>query len=554
MGDLTVNALYYGDCLDWMRQWPSDCVDLIYLDPPFNSNANYNMLYAADGGGDAQYRAFTDTWSWDDAAQDRLDAYLGAAARRAHDAIAGLNRMLGASGMLAYLTYMAERLEECHRLLKQTGSIFLHCDPTASHALKLVLDGIFGPARFVNEIVWKRTTGRSDAQRFGRVHDVILYYRAGDAAPTWNPQYQPHDPEYVAVKYAYDDVDGRGPYRRDNITASGVRSGESGQAWRGIDPTDKGTHWRTPTKGGMNDYIVNHGLIPGWPDAHPGIHARLDALDAAGLIYWPAKASGFPQLKRYLASTKGIAAGDVITDIPPLNSQAAERLGYDTQKPAALLERLIAASTNPGDVVLDPFCGCGTTVAAAKNLGRQWAGVDVSSFAIDVMLERLGDKTIPTYGIPAGLRGAERMAKDDPFGFETWAINRLAGFVPNTKQVADGGIDGRATLALHPEDWESRLALAQVKGGKHHASALRDFCGVTNQHTAAVGCYITLYPVTTDAARANAAGLGKITVSGESYRRMNLWSIADYFDDRHPHLPPMNNPYTGKPISQLALF
>ena len=204
--------------------------------------------------------------------------------------------------------------------------------------------------------------------------------------------------------------------------------------------------------------------------------------------------------------------------------------------------------------MLDPFCGCGTTIDAARSLNRQWVGIDISSFAVDVMLERLGDRTIPVYGIPYDLHSAKRLASDDPFGFKTWAINRLRGFVPNTKQVSDGGIDGRATPALQPDDWGSRLALAQVKGGKHTASGLRDFCGVTDKAKAAVGYYVTLTPIKTDAARSDAAGLGRITVSGEPCRRMNLWSIADHFDDRRPHLPQMNNPYTGKPMMQDSLF
>ena len=433
----TPNALYYGDCLDWMRSWPAESVDLIYLDPPFNSNADYNMLYAAEGGGDAQFRAFADTWAWDEAAAGRFEDYASAVARPAHHTIVGFHRMLGGCGMLAYLTYMAERLEECHRLLKPTGSIYLHCDPTASHSLKLLMDSIFGVQCFRNEIVWcYPPKGRGPSKAFHRKHDTLLFYNksADSSAGTFNRPYSPLDDKQRAKFYATDD-DGR-RYK--------------------------------PFKGG----------------------------------------------RTYLDEIKGRAAPSWWTDIGATAQSRTEFLGYPTQKPFKLLRRIVQTSSNPGDVVLDPFCGCGTAIAAARDLGRRWVGVDISSYAVDVMLTRLGDRTIPTYGIPADLRSAEKMAKADPFGFETWAVNRIHGFAANTKQVADGGVDGRGTLAMKPDDWESRLALAQVKGGKHNASALRDFCGVTQQQTAAVGCYITLHPVATPAAKGDSAALGRANSIG----------------------------------------
>lgn len=530
MTGIAPNALYYGDCLGWMRRWPDACVDLIYLDPPFNSNADYNTLYAADGGGDAQYRAFTDTWTWDDPAQDRLDAFLGAVGRPAHAAILGIYKMLGECGMLAYLTYMAERLEECQRLLAPTGSIYYHCDPTASHYVKALMDVVFGHRSFRNEIVWKRTNTHNDAQhQYPDTSDVLLFYSNPSAAFT--RIIVPHDPDYIRSKYRHDDGDGRGRYQLDNMTSP------------------------KPRENMMYDWI-------GWPHPKNGWRYQretMQRLHDEGRIHYPSESGApdhtrRPRLKRYLSEQEGVVLGSVWTDISPLNSRARERLGYPTQKPGKLLQRVIEASSMPGDLVLDPFCGCGTTIEAARYLDRRWAGIDISSFAIDVILERLGDRTIPVHGIPYDLRSAQRLASDDPFGFETWAVNRLAGFAPNTKQVADGGIDGRATLAIPPDDWNSRLALAQVKGGKPTASALRDFCGVTDQNSAAVGCYVTLHPIASDSARLAAARLGKITVSGESYRRMNLWSISDYFDDRHPHMPPMNNPYTGKPLNQMSLF
>ncbi|MDE0370106.1 MAG: DNA methyltransferase [bacterium] len=540
------NSLFYGDCLDWMRRWPDNCVNLIYLDPPFNSKQDYNMLYSAQVAGDAQYRAFADTWVWDDAAADRLDGYMGAIARPAHNAIAGLNRMLGQSGMLAYLTYMAERLEECWRLLAPTGGIYLHCDPTASHYLKAVMDGIFGAGNFRSEIIWKRTYAHGRALRWGPVHDVLLFYSKTDKW-TWNRTYQAYDPFYVEKNYRHKDKHGR--YRHVTLDGPGTRGGPSGLPWRGVDPTVAGRHWEVPPDRALPPWI---NLPDGYP--HMTVQERLDVLDEQGLIYWPPKGTK-PSYRRYLSVAPGNQIQDVVTDISAIGARAAERLGYPTQKPRALLERIIEASSNKGDLVLDPFCGCGTAVDAAQRLGRRWIGVDISSFAVDVMLERLGDRTIPVYGIPYDLHSARRMAADDPFGFETWAVNRLRGFVPNTKQVADGGIDGRAHLAVQPDDWKSRLALAQVKGGKHHPiDGLRAFSSVVDRRKAALGCYITVEPFNTASARKVATSPSTIHVGGYPYQRFHRWSIADYFDERPPPLPPMNNPYTGKPMAQGELF
>lgn len=239
---LELNTLYYGDCLDWMTRWDDACVDLIYLDPPFNSNANYNILYSVEGGGQAQYRAFDDTWHWDEAAADRYARYEAAAGRPAHDVVVGLHRIIGPSGMLAYLTYMAERLEQMHRLLKPTGSIYLHCDPTASHYLKLLLDAIFGAGNFRSEIIWKRSHSHNSAKRYGPIHDVIFFYTKSDTY-TWTGVRQPYDPDYVNRYFKFDDDDGRGRYWTGDLTGSGTRNGETGKEWRGFNPTAKRRHW-----------------------------------------------------------------------------------------------------------------------------------------------------------------------------------------------------------------------------------------------------------------------------------------------------------------------
>ena len=526
-----------------MGRWDDATVDLIYLDPPFNSNANYNVLYAADSAGGAQTRAFNDTWSWDAAAGERLERFRGAAARPAHKAVTGLAGILGESGMLAYLTYMAERLEPMHRLLKPTGALCLHCDPTAAAYLKVLLDSLFGPANFRNEIVWKRTfTNARGSRKLAAIHDVVLFYAASDATTT-NSVYTEYDPAYVAKFYRFQDEYGR--YQHVVLTAPGTTSGDSGQPWRGIDPSHSGRHWSSPT------------CFP------PHIHQpadwkllttreKLERLDELGLVFWPARGS-MPRFKRYLSISAGQPMTDLVLDIPPLSHAAKERLGYPTQKPRALLERLIRAFSNEGDLVLDPFCGCGTTVSAARELRRRWCGIDISPFAIDLITNhRLQGAVVHTAGIPTDLVGARKLAIDHPLEFETWAVSQLPGFAPNTQQRGDGGIDGRATLAMKPDDAPTRLALAQVKGGRFHASHLRDFRHVIERDNAAVGCFVTL-----DRAparhRADAKLAGRIHVQGQPYDRLHLWSIAEYFPDlRTPFLPVMTDPYTGRSMAQLS--
>ena len=373
-------TLWTGDNLHILRGMNSGCIDLIYLDPPFNSNQNY----AAPIGSKAAGAAFKDTWTLDD-----LDvAWTGLIADE-QPAVAQLLKTAGLShgtGMQSYLTMMAVRLIEMHRVLKDTGSIYLHCDPTAGHYIKLLMDSIFGHSNFRNEIVWKRTAGRSDANGYGRVHDTILFYCKTETF-TWKTQWLPHSEEYVRRTYTHHDA--RGPWQPDQLTASGLRFGQSGEPWRGVDPGHVGNHWRTPTQGGMNAFIVEHDIIPGWPEDYPTVHSRLDALDAVGLIYWPEGGNQIPRLKRYLESTKGTAVEDIFSDIKRLEGRSNERVGYPTQKPLALLERIIKASSNEGDVVLDPFCGCATACVAAERLERNWVGIDISPKAIELVKQRL---------------------------------------------------------------------------------------------------------------------------------------------------------------------
>ena len=380
VSNFSERTIWTGDNLEILRGLNSESVDLIYLDPPFNSNRNY----AAPVGSAAAGAAFKDTWTLSD-----LDvAWMGLIADEQPAMYQALQAagLTHGKGMQSYLCMMAVRLLEMRRVLKDTGSIYLHCDPTASHYLKLLMDSIYGHSRFHNEIVWKRTSGRSGAHGFGRVHDTILFYCKTETF-TWNPQWLPLSEEHI--KRAYRNVDERGRWQSDQLTASGLRTGESGEAWRGIDPSNVGRHWATPTQGAMHDYIVDQGLIAGWPDDYTGVHARLDALDHADLVHWPNDGNGMPRLKRYLVAAKGTAVEDIIADIAPVGAQARERIGYPTQKPLALLERIIRASSNEGDIVLDPFCGCATACVAAENLGRKWIGIDISSKAVELVNLRL---------------------------------------------------------------------------------------------------------------------------------------------------------------------
>ncbi len=395
-------VIYCGDNLDELNKLPSACIDLIYIDPPFNSNRNYEVFWGESG----ERRSFED--------------------RHASTA--------------AYIDFMRPRCIELARVLKPTGSFYYHCDSHASHYVKVMLDQIFGENQFQNEIVWKRTSAHSGAVRYGPVHDTIFFY-TGSAKYTWNPDYQPYDQDYLETFFEMEDPDGR-RWKRMDLTGDGIRNGESGETWRGVDVTSKGRHWAIP-----RDAVELYKL------KSQGTLARLDELDEAGAIHWPKKSGGVPRLKQYADSMPGVPLQTVWTDIRPLHNLSQERLGYPTQKPLALLDRIIKASSNPNDIVLDAFCGCGTALEAAEHLGRQWIGIDVSPSACRVMAKRLRDRC----GLPEDQtlwmsgRGfivrdlpwtEEKLRTIPPFEFENWAVIALGG-VPNKSKVGDKGIDGR---------------------------------------------------------------------------------------------------------------
>ncbi|MER9412913.1 MULTISPECIES: DNA methyltransferase [unclassified Mesorhizobium] len=470
-----MNELHFGDNLDVLRGMSAESIDLIYLDPPFNSNANYNVLYGTKRGGpsQAQSHAFEDTWKWGRDAQRAIDE----TAERHLEAgslLDAFQKVFGNSNMMAYLAMMTVRLIEMRRVLNSTGSLYLHCDPTASHYLKLILDAIFGPDRFQNEIIWKRHSAHNSAKRYGPVHDVLFFYSKSGLF-TWTNPRTDYAEDYLDKYYKYQDGDGR-LYWRNSLTAAGTRQGSSGQAWRGYDPAAKGAHWKFTTE-------------------------NLEALDAASKLYWP-PGGGWPQIKRYRDELKGLAVSDIWDDIDKINPAGNERLGYSTQKPLALLERIILASSNKGDVVLDPFCGCGTAIEASETLGRKWIGIDVTYLAIHVIEGRLvksfGARIKDRYkifGRPRDANDARALAGRDWLEFQKWAVFSLGG-IPKDRPGADGGIDG--IIRYHRVGIEQpNRAVVSVKGGLHvGVDAIHKLKSVVQREGAEIGVLVCLDPPT----------------------------------------------------------
>ena len=537
-----MNKLYFGDNLEILREMDEGRVDLICTDPPFNSGRDYNSFI---GDSLAQKKAFTDMWTWDTATQDaRADiehrAYTNDTYKALNECLKGYDLILrravsGNSGaMRAYLAFMGPRLAEMHRILTQKGSIYLHCDPTASHYLKGVMDTIFGVENFRNEIVWQRTKAHNDGKQYGRVHDTILFYSKSNQR-IWNPVYTAHNPEYVKKFYRHQDEIGL--YQPITLNASGVSRGESGKPWRGVDPNAMGNHWRAPRREAWPE-----GVEPPENYESLSVHEKLDALDASGLVYWPPKGR-VPRFKRYLSTTKGNRVQDVITDINHLTSASKERLGYPTQKPLALYERLIRASSNEGDIVLDPFCGCGTTIDAAHSLNRNWIGIDLTILALDPMRQRLADRhglepsvDYQIEGYPTNMQEVRRFLKEGDkrkyHDFSNWAVTRL-GLKP-TRDIGDGGHDGVGHVTL----WDTQQmkesnarVLAEVKTGRPSITQVRAFCQVMHENNAEIGIFITIAPISAGM-RQQAEKMGSFEHNGRNYPRLQFWQIDDaYFEN-----------------------
>jgi DNA modification methylase len=528
------NILYYGDNITIMQEkMGKDAVDLIYLDPPFKSDTNYNLMYKNLIGKPVpeQVVAFSDTWE--------LDAVKEEAARhmpvlmKEHgvpdyyvdfwrlwmNALRHTNKEL-----LAYLIYMVQRLLYMKSILRPHGSIYLHCDPAASHYIKVMMDAIFGHENFRNEIIWKRTGSHGGSKRWGPVHDTILFYTKSDKY-IWNRVFQDYDQSYLDDFYRFNDEKGR--YRLVTLTGAGVRSGDSGKPWRGVDPTTSGRHWALPMRA----------LEAAYPDqdfSDLTTQEKLDLLDKAGLIYWPPRGS-VPQQKRYADENPGVLVQDIITDIGPISSQSKERLGYPTQKPIALLDRIIQASTNKGDIVFDPFCGCGTTIYSAEKNERKWYGCDIAILPIRLVRDILtGDQYrlvegvhFKVDGIPVSVEQAELLHKKAPFQFQTWFVERIGGF-PMHKQVADRGIDGRMYF-------ETKTALKEVmlsvKGGNLRPTDVRDLRGVMEREGSAMGALLTLKEPS-KAMREEAARAGMYEYGNVKYPRLQILTVREVLEEK----------------------
>ena len=473
------NTLYYGDCLDIMAGFPDNYIDLICLDPPFNSNEKYNKVFKNSGLRiDPQIKAFDDVWLWDNTSAERVERVKNAVANPASKVIAGFEGFIPQSKMLSYTSYMAERLFMMHQILKDTGSIYLHCDPYASHYLKLVMDAVFGEKNYRNEIVWFYDDAPGRATRwFPRKHDILLSYTKGK---TW---------------------------------------------------TFNGDAVRVPILEASKERYESERVIGG-RSYIGGESARIGKIP------------------------------EDVWKIPVVKQNSEQALGYPTQKPLALYERIIKASSNPGDLVLDPFAGCGTTIEAAAKNGRDVIGIDILPFALRLInryrLAPNGITPLPIMGVPVDMDTARQLARTDPFKFQDWTISLIDGLASNPQKVGDDGIDGFGMFLNTPDNMDRKAIIVQVTGaaGSQKAKFDRLHANIRNEN-AAMGILITLDAQT--AQRNWKHTLDSIRMGETTYAPIQCFSIEEYYRDderwdRILTLPSLANPWTGKHMQQKILF
>lgn len=506
-------SLYYGDNLNVLREHVRDeSVDLVYLDPPFNSNATYNVLFKAPSGiqSRAQIEAFEDTWHWGQEAESAfLDVIRNPRYGETGSMLQAMRGFLRENDMMAYLAMMAARMIELHRVLKPTGSLYLHCDPTASHYLKVLLDGVFGPLSYRNEIVWKRSNPKSlGSVNLPNCTDTIFRY-SKSATATFHQPYESHDPHYVESAYKYSDAGG--VYRLLPL----------------LNPNDN--------RPNLTYEFLGVTRVWRWTKE------RMQKSYGDGLVV-QLKPGAVPQYKKYLSDSKGRTITNCWTDIP--QAAGKEALGYPTQKPLALLTRIVAMSSNEGDTILDPFCGCGTAVHAAEKLGRDWIGIDITHLAISLIERRLRDAfpgvKFAVHGTPQDFEGARDLASRDKYQFQWWAVS-LVDAVPfgGKKRGADSGIDGwrymasgRSTLAR---------AIVSVKGGGNvSVQMVRDLRGTMERENAEAGLFVTLAaptrPMVEEAAK---AGFFDSPFGGRRHPRLQIITIESLLSGARPDLPPL---------------
>lgn len=551
MTDSSKNQLYYGDNLEILRRYVKDeTVDLVYLDPPFNSNANYNVLFAEKNGSKAasQIRAFTDTWTWTQESES-VFAEIVTTGGRVADCLQAFRTFLGECDMLAYLVMMAPRLIEIRRVMKPTASIYLHCDPTASHYLKMLMDAVFGVNNYRNEITWKRKTGRGEtnmkSMRFGVCTDILFFYTKSDNN-YFETQYNQEAPgyqDYVDKFFCHVDENGR-RYQIDNLASPSPRPNLMYE-YKGYAPPEKG--WAISRE-------------------------KMEAWDAEGRLHFPDNPNGRIRRKRYLDELKGKPVQNLWDDIEMVSSQATERLGYPTQKPIALLERIIKASCPENGVVLDPFCGCGTTIAAAQALGRPWIGIDITHLAITLIKQRLKDsfgvepivrttssgkgetakvgeaaaeygeatkRPFHVVGEPTSAPDAAALAASDPYQFQWWALGLVGARPVEQKKGADKGIDGRIVFqGDKPGSFEG--VVLSVKAGKTGSAHVRDLKGVLDRERAVIGVLISMQdhpaPMKTEAAT---AGFYESALWGQKYPKIQLFTVAELLAGKKIKMPPI---------------
>lgn len=521
--DKSKNTLFYGDNLDILRNhFPSDCIDLVYLDPPFNSKADYNVLFKEKSGeqSTAQIQAFSDFWQWNTEAKHAYDYLATQSSSEVSDLITSLHGFLGENDMFAYLVMMGERLLELHRVLKPTGSLYLHCDTTASHYLRLLLDGVFGPKNFRNEIVWKRFNFHADAKRFGKVTDRLLFYSKTD--------------DYKFIKQM-------APYKKAYIDSKFNNRDENGRRFRLSDLNPPGE------RGPIYEF---HGVTRAWRFTKE----KMLELEKEGRIYTKSKV---PQLKRYLdvlEARGGGAVHEIWDDIPSVNSMAKERLGYPTQKPIQLLERIIKASSDEGDWVLDPFCGCGTAIIGAEKLHRHWVGIDITFLAINLVKGRLTD-SFPTAiyaveGEPRDLESARALAQNR-YQFQWWALFKIdARPVGSTeasprvgKKGADEGVDGWLRFVDKAEGHYEKIVV-QVKSGHVGVKDIRELRDVIIKQKAAMGIFLTLEEPTSEMTReVNTTDPYVSSLWKHEFPKIQILTIEQLLKGERPKIPPTVSPF-----------